>query len=94
MENRDVAPLLSLSLSLSFSPLATGGKGWLLVTGRCRFVSARASPLDETSFFPPLLLAPFFHFSVSLLSLRFLHLSALSFFDDERERAPVSRRDR
>ena len=44
MENRDVAPLLSLSLSLSFSPLATGGKGWLLVTGRCRFVSARASP--------------------------------------------------
>lgn len=92
MENRDVAPLLSLSLFLSLSHrwkrLAPRYGAMPLRFGSC------FSTLDETSFFPPLLLAPFFHFSVSLLSLRFLHLSALSFFDDERERAPVSRRDR
>lgn len=64
MENRD------LSLPLFLSPLATGGKGWLLVTGRCRFVSARAPPHSRKLRSSPS--SSFPHSSVSLLSFRFL----------------------
>lgn len=64
MENRD------LSLPLFLSPLATGGKGWLLVTGRCRFVSARAPPHSRKLRSSPF--SSFLYSSVSLLSFRFL----------------------
>lgn len=56
--------------SLFLSPLATGGKGWLLVTGRCRFVSARAPPHSRKLRSSPF--SSFLHSSVSLLSFRFL----------------------
>lgn len=79
---------------LSPSPLATGGKGWLLVMVPLRFGSPPSTKLGSSPF------SSFLHFSstfsVSLLSPRFLHVSTLSFFPfhDERERTPVSRRDR